>query len=276
MKAIWRGSISFALLNIPVKLYSATHSKAISFHMLHKKCSTPLNYERHCPTCNQTVPWQDVAHGYEYEKNKFVTITEEDTEKLPVKSTKNIEIIKFIPADEIKPIYYGRAYYLEPEEGGERAYALLREVMKDGSLVALSKITLKDKEHIAAIGIHGDIFVLHTLFYADEIVKTDALNIPTKIHLEQKELSLASELIRRYRGGFDIEHYHDEFRDALMELIKSKIAGKEVKVAPVKEARKVVSLMDALKKSLKESSAPKGKKEAVVVPISRKSATKRG
>lgn len=252
MKALWKGNISFALVNIPVKLYGATHRKDLEFHLLHKKCSTPLHYERYCTTCKTDVAWEDTVHGYEYEKGKFVVITEEEMEHIPVKTSKSIDILRFINPGDIDPIYYDKSYYLEPIEGGERAYALLRETMKSSNKVGLAKITFKEKEHIAVIRLHDDTIMLHTLFYSEEIVKPEALNIPKKISLDPKELSLAQELIRHFTGRFNIEAYHDEYRDSLMELIKAKIAGKEIKVAPKKEVEKVVSLMDALKKSLEK------------------------
>jgi len=252
MKALWKGTISFALVSIPVKLYSATHKKDIAFHMLHKKCSTPLNYERHCSTCNATIPWEDVTHGYEYEKGKFVIINDEELERIPVRASKSIEILRFVDIREIEPIYFDKSYYLEPAEGGERAYALLREVIKDSGKVALAKITFKDKEHVAAIRIFKDVLLLCTLFYADELIKSETLNIPRRIDLDPKELDLAKELVRHFLGRLEIEAYHDEFREAVMELIKTKVAGKEIKVAPEKEVSKVVSLMEALKKSLEK------------------------
>jgi DNA end-binding protein Ku len=250
MKALWKGTISFALVSIPVKLYSATHRKDIAFHMLHKKCSTPLNYGRLCSTCNITVPWEDIVHGYEYEKGKFVVIKDEELERIPVTTSKSIDILRFFDLKEIEPIYLDKSYYLEPTEGGERAYALLREVIKDSGKVALAKITFKDKEHVAIIRVFHDVLMLCTLYYADEIIKSEVLNIPRKIELDPKELDLAKELVRHFLGKLEIEAYHDDFREAVMELIKAKIAGKEIKVAPEKEIQKVVSLMEALKKSL--------------------------
>lgn len=252
MKALWKGSISFALVNIPVKLYGAAHKRDIGFHLLHKKCSTPMTYERYCTTCKTEVLWEDTTHGYEYEKGKFVVISDEEIEHIPVKSSKSIDILRFVDTKDIDPIYYDKSYYLEPVEGGERAYALLRETMKEAGKVALSKITFKDKEHIAVLRVFHDTLMLHTLFYADEIVKPEALNIPKKITLDSKEFSLATELVRHFLGKFNVDAYHDEFRDSLMELIKAKIAGREIKIAPKKEVEKVVSLMDALKKSLEK------------------------
>ncbi len=252
MKAIWKGNISFALVNIPVKLYSAAHKRDINFHLLHKKCSTPINYERYCSTCKTDVAWEDTTHGYEYEKGKFVVISDEEIEHIPVKTSKSIDILRFVDAREIEPIYYDRSYYLEPVEGGERAYALLRETMKSSGKVALAKITFKDKEHIAILRVFHDIIMLHTLFYTDEIANPDSLNIPKKVQLDTKEFALASELVRHFLGKFNPDIYHDEFRDSLMDLIKAKIAGKEIRIAPKREVEKVVSLMDALKKSLEK------------------------
>lgn len=252
MKALWKGNISFALVSIPVKLYNASHKKDISFHLLHKKCSTPLQYERYCSTCKTDVMWEDVIHGYEYEKGKFVVISDEEIENIPIKTSKNIDILRFVDPKEVDPIYYDRAYYVEPDEGGERAYVLLREGMKAVEKVALSKIVFKEKEHVALLRVFRDILMLQTLFYADEIVKPEVLNIPKKVSIDMKELALATELMKHYAGKFNIDAYHDEFRDALMGLINAKIAGKEIKIAPKKEVEKVVSLMDALKKSLQK------------------------
>jgi len=250
MKALWKGNISFALLNIPVKFYSASHKRDVSFHLLHKKCSTPLHYERYCPTRKADVDWEDTTHGYEYEKDKFVVVTDEEIENIPVKTSKSIDILRFIDAKEIESIYYDKSFYLEPVEGGERAYALLRETMKETGKVALAKITFKNREHVAVIRVYHDALLLQTLLYTEDIIKPEMLTIPKKIAMDDKELALSTELVRHFLGKFNIDSYHDEFRDSLMELIKAKIAGKEIKVAPKREAEKVISLMDALKKSL--------------------------
>jgi DNA end-binding protein Ku len=243
---LWKGNISFALLNIPVKLYGASHKKDLSFHLLHKKCSTPLHYERYCPTCKADVAWDDTVHGYEYKKEKFVVVTDEEIEHIPITTSKSIDILRFIDQREIESIYYDKAYYLEPVEGGERAYALLRETMKESGKVALAKITFKNREHVTVIRVNHDALLLQTLLYTEDIVKLETLDIPKKIALDNKELALATELVRHFLGKFNIDSYHDEFGDSLLELIKAKIAGKEIKVAPKREAEKVISLMDAL------------------------------
>ncbi len=240
-----------------MKLYGATRKQDVSFHMIHKKCSSPIHYLRHCNTCDAEVPLEDIVHGYEYQKEKFVLLTDQELASVPIKSARSIDMVRFLDGEEIDPIYYDKTYYLEPAEGGERAYGLLREVMKSAKKAALAKITLRDREHVAVVRLTQNVITLHTLFYADEIIKTGELNIPGEIKLTSEELSLAKEILKRFVGHFDIENYHDEFRGALLELIQAKVAGKKVKVIHREEVAKVVNLMDALKKSLKEKEKKK-------------------
>ncbi|MCX7793623.1 MAG: Ku protein [Thermodesulfovibrionales bacterium] len=251
MKALWSGNITFGLVNIPVKLYGAIHRSDISFHLLHKKCSTPVNYEKFCPSCNVRLEMEDIVRGYEYEKGKFVILTEEELEA-PYKDLKNIEIVKFFDPKDVDPIYFEKSYYLQPAEGAERAYILLRTVMKKTGKVGIVRFILREREHIGILRIFHNALTIQSLFYADEIIKPDFLNIPEKIHLDEKEIELAEELIKYYTGKFNINDYKDEYREELIKIIKSKIAGKEVKIAPKKEVEKVVNLMDALKKSLEK------------------------
>lgn len=251
MKALWSGNITFGLVNIPVKLYGAIHRSDISFHLLHKKCSTPINYEKYCPTCNINLKIEDIVRGYEYEKGRFVVLSDEEIE-FPYKDSKNIEILKFVEFKEIDPIYLEKSYYLQPAEGAERAYALLRTVMKKTGRVGVVRFILRERQHIGILRIFSDTLTVQSIFYADEIVQPDFLNIPERIHLDEKEVELAEELLRHYSGKFNINDYRDEYRDELMKIIKSKIAGKEIKISPKKEVEKVVNLMDALKKSLEK------------------------
>lgn len=251
MKALWSGNITFGLVNIPVKLYGAIHRSDISFHLLHKKCSTPINYEKYCPTCNINLKIEDIVRGYEYEKGRFVVLSDEEIE-FPYKDSKNIEILKFVEFKEIDPIYLEKSYYLQPAEGAERAYALLRTVMKKTGRVGVVRFILRERQHIGILRIFSDTLTVQSIFYADEIVQPDFLNIPERIHLDEKEVELAEELLRHYSGKFNINDYRDEYRDELMKIIKSKIAGKEIKISPKKEVERVVNLMDALKKSLEK------------------------
>ncbi len=267
MKAVWKGNISFALVSIPVKLYSTVESRASDFHMLHDRCGAPLHYERHCDTCGEVVPWESVVRGYEYEKNKFVVVTEEEMENLPQAKSKSIDILEFVNAEEIDPIHFDKAYYVEPQEGAEGAYVILREVLEKTGMVPLAKVTLRDKEHVAAIMIHEGALTLYTLYYADEIRSVDALNIPEKAKVGKKEMGLATELVKKYAGKLDIEQFHDRYREALMELVKAKVEGREVKVAPAREPGKIINLMDALNKSLGEKEKARKKKKVARAKI---------
>ncbi len=255
MRAIWKGSISFALISIQVKVYTATKKKALPFHLLHKSDYTPLEYLRWCPNDKVEVPWTDIVRGYEYQKKKYVTLTDEELEKLPQKASKSINIQGFIDAGEIEPIYMQKPYYLEPEEASARPYALLREAMRETGKVALAKFTLKDREHLAIIRLYGDVLLLDTLHYADEIASPETLDIPRQVELSKTELSLATELISKFTEEFKPEDFQDTYTKSLLELIDAKVQGREVTIPPPPQPAKVVNLMDALRKSLER--APK-------------------
>ncbi len=252
MKAVWQGSISLGLLSIPVKLYGATHRKDIAFHLLHRKCSSPLQYERYCPHCDAAVRWQEVVHGYEYEKGKFVVLSDEELEGAALEGSKTLQIEGFVAPQE-EPVYLERAYLLEPSQEGQKAYSLLRQAMESARLVALGRLVLRHKEHRVLLRPYeGGAIMLHTLFYPHEILKPQGLQLPQE-EPSRKELQLAVELLKGYRMAFRPEGWKDAYREALMGLIQAKIQGREVKVAPVAERAKVVSLMEALKKSLQEA-----------------------
>ncbi|MDA8155327.1 MAG: Ku protein [Actinomycetota bacterium] len=258
MKSIWKGSISFALVSIQVKLYPATHKKDISFKLLHKKDSSPIEYKRFCQAENAEVSWGDIVRGFQYQKNKFVVINEEEFEKLPQKASHSISIEGFIEADEVEPIYFDKAYLLEPEEGSQRSYALLREAMRQTGKAALARFTLKEKEHMAVIRLYSGALLLNTLMYADEIANVEEILTPPAMDLKDAELSLAKELVTRFSSGFRPGQYKDTYREALMELINAKVEGRKIAVPPPKGPAKVLSLMDALRKSLE-----KGRSEGV-------------
>ncbi len=257
MKAIWKGSITFALVSIPVKLYSAVRKAGVPLHLLHRRCSTPLKYERYCPECDAEVDWEDVIHGYEYDKGRYVLLTDEELQSVHRGGRKTMEILRFIDASGIEPILYDSAFYIEPAEGGERAYLLLRELLRGTGKVALVRTALREREHIGVLRVFRDVLVLQTLHFMDEIIEPDFIRVPEEVRLDRKEYELAKSLMRRFTGAFDISAYRDESRQALMDLITTKVKGGEVKVTPEKEVRKVISLMDALKKSLEEGKTKK-------------------
>ncbi len=261
MKAIWNGSISFALISIGVRLYPAIQRKEISFRLLHKADNSPIEYRRHCPRDNRDLPLEEIVRGYEYRKRKFVVLSEEDFRSLPQFASKAINVECFIDRDQVAPIYFDKAYYLEPEEGSERPYALLAAAIRETGKAALARVTLKQRQHLAILGVRENALLLNTLLYHDEVTAPSELNLPgPAVKPSREELSLARELINRFSRKFAPEEYKDTYRESLMGLINAKIEGREIKVAPPGPAGpKVVSLMEALKRSLEKQEAPAGK-----------------
>ncbi|MGB9613136.1 MAG: Ku protein [Candidatus Margulisiibacteriota bacterium] len=261
MRSMWQGYLSFGLVTIPIKMYTATEHKALQFHYLHERCKTRLNYERYCPKCDAVVPWEETVRGYEYEKGKYVVLRDEDFELIPLKTTKTIDIIDFVSLEEIDPIYFDKAYYLEPEEAGVKAYNLLREAMLEAKKVALAKVVIREKEHLVALRVLKDVLLLNTMFYPDEILPTTSLVIPPKAKVEHRELTMALDLIKRLTEKFNPEKYTDQYRKELLALIKSKIKGVEVK-PPKKEKIEVEELMKALHESIEWMKKKEQKVEA--------------
>lgn len=261
MHTMWKGSISFGLVHIPIKLFAATEDKNIKLRYLHKDCSTPIKYERVCPHCDREVENEEIVRGYEYESGKFVTVDKEEMDALKKAQNKSVEIIDFVKLDEIDPIYFNRSYFIGPNENGGKAYALLQKAMKDSGKIGLAKLTMHSKEHLAAVRVYDKGLLLETIYYPDEIRKIDHVpGLDENIELNQKELDTATQLIEQLTTAFDPEKYEDEYRNALSELIEGKVSGNEVKTAKkAKKNENVVDLMDALQASIDETK-PKKKK----------------
>ena len=258
MKAIWKGSINFALVSIGVKLYPATYRKEVSFRLLHRADNAPIEYRRHCSVDNKDLSIEEIVRGYEYRKRKFVVLTEEDFRGLPQFASKAIRVEGFIDPAQVAPVYFDKAYYLEPDEGSETPYALLAAAMKETGKAALARAVLKQREHLAIIGVRDGALLLSTLLYHDEVASTSELNLPgPSVKPSREEISLAKELIGRFSRKFATEEYKDTYREALMGVINAKIEGRQIKAAPSGPAGpKVVSLMEALKRSLERQEAP--------------------
>jgi DNA end-binding protein Ku len=251
MRAIWKGFVSFGLVNIPVKLYPATESKSVKFHFLHEKCSTPLKYERFCPTCNRVVPWEETVRGYEYEKGKYAILREEDFAKIPLKTTKRVDIVDFVDEEEIESVLYEKSYYLSPEESAVKAYAILLMAMQAMGKVAIAKVAIKEKEHLVVVRPFRDVLVLQTLFYPDEIrSEKEIRELIRGTEPTQEELKLAKQLIDALASKFRPEKYTDQYREALLELIRAKIEGKEPQPPAMLEASKAKDIMEALRASV--------------------------
>ena len=247
-RSIWNGVISFGMVSIPVKLYTATEDKDISFRQLHKEDGARLKQLRWCPEHERAVEWDEVVRGYEYAKDEYVVMTEEDFEKLPLPSKQTVELAAFVNAEQIDPIYYQKTYYLEPDEKGVKPYALLMQALKDKNLTGIAKIAVRNKEQLCALRPMDGALVLETLFYPDEIRE-----VPSEIP-EQKftkaEMKMAHALIDLLEQDFDPAQFQDEYRAALQQVIDAKLDGIEVSAPEIARPAKVTDLMTALKASV--------------------------
>jgi DNA end-binding protein Ku len=262
MRALWRGSISFGLVNVPVKMYAATERKSLSFRQIHKTCGTPIRYEKVCPFCNRKVEDDEIARGYEYEKGKFVVIEEKDLESIPDETTRTIDIVDFVDLAEIDPVYFDRSYFLGPEETGQKAYLLLFEALKKTGKIAIAKVMIRSKQHLACVRPYGENrLVMETMFYPDEVRDAGEIPISPGVKLHENEIKMAVQLIDSLSADFRPEKYTDEYRKAMLDIIRAKVEGEEIKVPPGRE-EKVVDLMEALKASLAMVEKEKRKKAA--------------
>ena len=257
MKTIWKGAISFGLVTIPVRVYGATEEKSLRFHQLHAPDGGRIRYRRVCGVDGEEVDYADIVKGYEYEKDHYVTLTDEELDSLPVSSAKAIEIERFVEAEEIDPIYFQKSYYLVPEGTGVKAYHLLREAMGDDGKVALAKVAFRDKEHLATLRLRDNVFVLETMFWPDEIrvPKFDVLD--ESVELRPQEIRMAQSLIDSLTDAFKPDEFKDEYRAALEELVAKKVQGEEITYTEEAEPSKVVDLMEALKASVEAAKSGK-------------------
>jgi DNA end-binding protein Ku len=255
MRAIWKGHISFALVTIPVSLFSATKRNEISLHYLHKNDLSPVSYKRFCDAEDKEVPWEEITRGYEYEKGQYVEISDEDMEGVDVQLTRTIQVIEFVNEKEIDPVYFDKPYYLEPQKGGERAYALMRDALAQSGRVGIARVVLKSREHLAAVKPVGKMITLGMMRFAHEIVDPGGLNFPTNIEVSGKEMDLAKVLIDSMTDTFEPARYKDEYHDKVLAVIESKVAGVAPAVAETLPSKptKVVDLMEVLKQSLNET-----------------------
>lgn len=249
-RSIWNGVISFGMVSIPVKLYTATEDKDISFNLLHKECGTRLKQLRWCPYHDRAVEWSEIARGYEYAKDEYVVMEDEDFEKLPLPSKQTVELTAFVEAQQIDPIYYQRTYYLEPEQKGVKPYALLMKALKEKQLTGIAKIAIRNKEQLCALRPLDGTLVIETLFYPDEIREVPSEIDIDAVKVSAAEMKMAEALIELLRDDFKPEEYKDEYREALQQVIDAKLEGVEVEAPAVALPAKVTDLMSALKASV--------------------------
>lgn len=251
-RAVWKGSLTFGLVNIPVKLYPATKDKSISFHMIHRECETPLKYRRWCPRCEKEVGWGEIDHGFEITRDKIVVIKREELDGLKLKTTHTIEIQRFVDLMAVDLIYFATHYYLAPEKGGEKAYSLLRDALAFTGRAAIGKVVIHNKEHVVTIRPYQRGLLLGMLYYPDEIQSMEKLGELEKLPLvTERERELARALIESMGGEFKPEEYSDAYREAVMGLIRQKAEGVVVPVERPAEVVATVDLMKALEASMK-------------------------
>jgi DNA end-binding protein Ku len=259
MAAIWKGSVAFGLVNIPVELRSAVRADHISFRLLHKEDLSPVKYERVCAADGETVPWNEIVKGYEYEKGKYVVMTEQDFKAAAIEGSKSIDIMDFVKEEEIDPRYFETPYYLVPAKGAEKSYALLREAIKSTNAVGIGKVIIRQTQHLAGIKVVGDALVLEIMRFSNELVSEDEYSFPSGDSVRPQELKMAQQLIDNLAEPFDPSKYTDDYRSNLMKIIKGKMKGRKVRLEAPEETRDagVLDLMSKLRASLEQGSGKK-------------------
>ena len=251
-RAIWSGAISFGLVNVPIKLFTATSQKDVRFHQLHDKDGARIQQKRVCSKDGEEVPLEHIVKGYEVSRDKYVLITPEELEALDPKASRTIDIQDFVDLDEIDPVYFDSTYYMVPEKGAAKAYALLLEAMRKSKKVAIARVVLRQKQHLVALRPLRNALSMETMLYADDVVSPDTLEgLPEDVEVTDRELAMAQQLIDSLADAFKPERYRDDYRERVLDMIERKAEGQEVLVAEEEEEQApVVDLMAALEASL--------------------------
>ena len=259
MRAIWKGAVSFGLVSVPVKLYSATENKDISFRQVHAKDGGRIKYQRTCSIDGEEVEYADIAKGYETEDGEMVILTDEDMEQLPANSSREISVEKFVPSDQIDPMLFEKSYYLEPEKSGAKPYALLREALEAADRMALVTVSLRNRTSLAVLRVRDDVIVMQTMMWPDEIREADFGSTDTA-EAKPAEVKMAKMLVETLAGDFDPSEFEDDYREAVEAMVKAKIEGGEVKSTPAakKSSGEVVDLLAALQRSVDAAKTARG------------------
>src|SRR5512146_2054178 len=248
-RALWKGALSFGLVSIPIELHTAVRDTRPRFRMLHAEDRSPVRFERVCQREGQPVAWQDLVKGYEYEKGRFVVLAKEDFQAAALEKSKTIDILDFVQKGEVDDRFFETSYYLLPARGGERAYALLREAMREADRIGVAKMILREDQHLAAVLVHDQALVLTMMRFADEVVDVSEFDLPGSAQVRGKELEMAKTLVGSLADEWKPDRYRDEYRDNLMRIIEAKIKGREARLEAPSEARSadVVDLMERLR-----------------------------
>lgn len=271
MRPIWKGAISFGLVSIPITLYPATRQEELRFHFLRKGDLSPINNKRVAEADGKEVAWEDIVRGYQYEKGKFIVLNDDDFSRVDVEATQTVDIQEFVEVDEINPMFFSKPYYMEPGKGGDKAYALLREVLGGTKKVGIAKVVIKTREHLAAVKAQGDALVLELMHFSSEIIDSDELHVPGAVKLAKKESDMARQLVASMTGKWNPASYKDDYREALLEVIEEKVAAGGKAVAPGKKSKavkatNVIDLVSILQQSLQKHGSPRASKAAKAKP----------
>jgi DNA end-binding protein Ku len=265
MHAIWKGSISFGLVTIPISLFSATRSEELKFRLLRKSDLSPINYKRVAEVDGKEVPWDQIVKGYEHEDGKYVVLKDEDFKRADVEATQTVDIIDFVELEDIDPVFFSKPFYMVPNKGGEKAYSLLGQVLKDTGKVGIAKVVIKTRQHLAAVKSRRHALVLEMMHFADEIAALDTFPIPKETKIAAKEMEMAKTLVKSMSEKWKPDKYHDDYRAALLKMIHAKIksGGKEIptKAEPKKRASNVIDLVEVLRRSIKETGKTEARKK---------------
>jgi DNA end-binding protein Ku len=256
-RPIWSGVISFGLVSVPVRMYSATQSKELRFHFLDRRDLTPIGYDKVRKDTGESVPADEIVRGFEIEKGQYVPIEDEDLDRLDIELTHSIDICDFVSIDEIDPIYFRKAYYLLPQEGAEKPYRLLVRALEETGKVGIAKVVIRNKQHLAALRAHDGMLVLETMYYADEIRQPESVNGRTR--LQKAEVDMAKSLVENLSATFDPERYDDTYRKELLQLIRAKAKGQDLPEPKEAEDGEVFDLMAALRESVERTKKQKQK-----------------
>jgi DNA end-binding protein Ku len=257
MRAIWKGSISFGLVNIPIALYPATRKEELKFRLLRAKDLSPVNYKRVAEKDGKEVPWNDIVKGYEYEKGKFVVLKDDDFQRVDLEATQTVDIQDFVDLDEIDPMYFYKPYYLEPQKGGDKAYVLLRDALTDNKKIGIAKVVIKTRQYLAGVKPEEDVLILELMHFEKDLADPKTLHVPRKMEAGKRELDMAKALIQSMSSEWKPEKYKDDYKEALMDVIEEKVerGGKEIEEKPraKKAPSKVIDLVSILQQSLEQS-----------------------
>ncbi len=259
MRAIWKGAVSFGLVNVPVRLFSATENHDVQFRQVHEKDGGRIKYQRVCSIDGEEVPYSDIAKGYETADGQMVVLSDQDLKNLPTRSTKEISIEKFVPADQIDPLLFDRSYYLEPDKTGLKPYVLLRDALKKADRMALVTVSIRTRMTVAVLRVREGVIVLQTLLWADEVRAPEFEFLSEDTHATDKELAMAASLVDSLAGDYEPDEFEDDYSEAVEALVSSKIEGGEIKQAPEVrgEETEVVDLLAALQRSVDKAKAAK-------------------